>query len=37
VAVIITEAGVDVDAVTGNEMALAIATQIGSVVGAAGK
>ena len=37
VAVIITAAGVDVDAVTGNEMALAIATQIGSVVGAAGK
>ncbi len=32
VAVIITAAGVDVDAVTGNEMALAIATQIGSAV-----
>jgi Mn2+/Fe2+ NRAMP family transporter len=37
VAVIITAAGVEVEAVTGNEMALAIATQVGSVVGPAGK
>jgi len=37
VAIIITAAGVDVDAVTGNEMALAIADQIGSVVGPTGK
>jgi Mn2+/Fe2+ NRAMP family transporter len=37
VAVIITAAGVEVDAVTSNQMALAIATQIGSVVGPAGK
>lgn len=37
VAIIITAAGVDVGAMTGNEMALAIATQIGSVVGPAGK
>ena len=37
VAVIITAAGVEVEAVTGNEMALAIAAQIGSVVGPAGK
>ncbi len=37
VAVIITASGVEVDAVTGNEMALAIATEIGNVVGPAGK
>ncbi|NBB72540.1 MAG: iron transporter [Bacteroidetes bacterium] len=37
VAIIITAAGVDVGAVTGNEMALAIAQQIGRVVGPTGK
>ena len=36
-AVIITAAGVNAEAVTGNEMALAIAERIGAVVGAGGK
>ena len=37
VATIVTAAGVDAEAVTGNTMALAIADRIGVVVGAAGK
>lgn len=37
IAIIITAAGVDAEAITGNEMALAIAERVGAVVGTGGK